>query len=90
MSTTAPTNNLVDTSDHSQHRDVGALAAWSVSSSKPGYGVEQLIQSSLDTLWQSVSSLSLLSRVGSFDDGWESAEAKDRNRILSTSISAKE
>jgi len=45
-------SNLIDNSDHSGQRDIGELAAWSVSSSKPGYGVEQLIDPNLETLWQ--------------------------------------
>lgn len=33
-------------------RDIGALAAWSVSSSKPGFGVEHLSNPDTRTLWQ--------------------------------------
>lgn len=38
--------------DLSQLRDIGALAAWSVSSSKPNYGVEHLSDPNIKTLWQ--------------------------------------
>ncbi|KAM0755117.1 anaphase-promoting complex, subunit 10 [Meredithblackwellia eburnea MCA 4105] len=34
-------------------RDIGSLAAWSVSSSKPGFGVEHLSDPNTKTLWQS-------------------------------------
>ncbi|KAL8290116.1 hypothetical protein RQP46_003055 [Phenoliferia psychrophenolica] len=34
-------------------RDIGSLAAWSVSSSKPGFGVEHLSDPNVRTLWQS-------------------------------------
>ncbi|GAA93921.1 hypothetical protein E5Q_00567 [Mixia osmundae IAM 14324] len=34
-------------------RDVGRFAQWSVSSAKPGYGVQQLLDPSVETLWQS-------------------------------------
>ena len=35
------------------YRDIGSQAHWSLSSTKPGNGVEQLRDSSLDTYWQS-------------------------------------
>ena len=38
---------------HSQYRDVGAEAVWSVSSCKSGNGVAQLRDAQLDTFWQS-------------------------------------
>lgn len=34
-------------------REVGGIATWSLSSSKSGYGVEQLRDNSVDTYWQS-------------------------------------
>jgi len=34
-------------------REIGQLASWSVSSSKPGFGAEQLLDPSILTLWQS-------------------------------------
>ena len=34
-------------------REIGRLAVWSVTSSKPGNGVEYLRDSSVDTYWQS-------------------------------------
>ncbi|XP_066288119.1 anaphase-promoting complex subunit 10-like isoform X1 [Branchiostoma lanceolatum] len=34
-------------------REIGDLAVWSVSSCKPGFGVDQLRDGSLDTYWQS-------------------------------------
>lgn len=33
-------------------REIGALAAWSVTSAKPGNGVELLRDGSTDTYWQ--------------------------------------
>ncbi|ORY91653.1 anaphase-promoting complex, subunit 10/DOC domain-containing protein [Leucosporidium creatinivorum] len=42
-----------EAADLSQLRDIGALAAWSVSSSKPNYGVEHLSDPNIKTLWQS-------------------------------------
>ena len=35
-----------------QVREVGNQATWSLSSCKPGYGVHQLRDGSLDTYWQ--------------------------------------
>jgi hypothetical protein len=35
-------------------RDIGLFAAWSVSSSKPGFEVEQLTDPSTSTFWQYV------------------------------------
>lgn len=32
--------------------EIGPLASWSVSSCKPGFGVEQLVDPALETLWQ--------------------------------------
>lgn len=34
-------------------REVGAQAVWSLSSCKPGFGVEQLRDNSVETYWQS-------------------------------------
>jgi anaphase-promoting complex subunit 10 len=34
-------------------REIGTDAVWSVSSCKPGFGVEQLRDNCLDTYWQS-------------------------------------
>uniref|UniRef100_A0A023FPX9 Anaphase-promoting complex subunit 10 n=1 Tax=Amblyomma cajennense TaxID=34607 RepID=A0A023FPX9_AMBCJ len=34
-------------------REVGAQAVWSLSSCKPGFGVDQLLDNCLDTYWQS-------------------------------------
>jgi anaphase-promoting complex subunit 10 len=39
--------------DHAQRREVGALAVWSVTSAKPGNGVEMLRDENLDSYWQS-------------------------------------
>jgi anaphase-promoting complex subunit 10 len=36
----------------SSMREIGALAAWSVTSAKPGNGVELLRDGSTDTYWQ--------------------------------------
>jgi len=42
-----------DMIDMSNKREIGHLATWSVSSHKPGYGVDKLIDQSLETTWQS-------------------------------------
>ena len=34
-------------------REVGGAATWSLSSCKPGYGVQQLRDGCIDTYWQS-------------------------------------
>ncbi|KAH8916161.1 APC10-domain-containing protein [Atractiella rhizophila] len=39
--------------DLSNKQDIGSLGYWSVSSHKPGYGVENLADPSLETTWQS-------------------------------------
>ncbi|KAI5072287.1 hypothetical protein GOP47_0012393 [Adiantum capillus-veneris] len=39
--------------DESEKREIGKLAVWSVSSAKPGNGVELLRDSNLETYWQS-------------------------------------
>lgn len=39
--------------DDSDKREIGKLAVWSVSSAKPGNGVDLLRDSNLDTFWQS-------------------------------------
>jgi len=41
----------------SDKREIGKHAVWSLSSAKPGFGVEQLRDDNLDTYWQ-------LSRLG--------------------------
>ncbi|GAA5902925.1 hypothetical protein JCM6882_009162 [Rhodosporidiobolus microsporus] len=43
----------MDEPDASGLKDIGSLAAWSVSSSKPGYGVENLRDGTTATIWQS-------------------------------------
>ncbi len=53
--TTPPTNNN-STSHHnidSQVREIGHHAIWSLSTAKPGNGVEQLRDGINDTFWQS-------------------------------------
>ncbi|GBG89609.1 hypothetical protein CBR_g49399 [Chara braunii] len=39
--------------DESDKREIGKLAVWSVTSAKPGNGVELLRDDNLDTYWQS-------------------------------------
>lgn len=39
---------------HTDEVDLGDRAIWSVSSAKPGYGVAQLRDDSINTLWQFV------------------------------------
>lgn len=34
-------------------REIGSLGVWSISSCKPGFGVEQLRDNNLETYWQS-------------------------------------
>eukprot|EP00316_Scyphosphaera_apsteinii_P017369 CAMPEP_0119323508 /NCGR_PEP_ID=MMETSP1333-20130426/60880_1 /TAXON_ID=418940 /ORGANISM="Scyphosphaera apsteinii, Strain RCC1455" /LENGTH=179 /DNA_ID=CAMNT_0007330977 /DNA_START=46 /DNA_END=585 /DNA_ORIENTATION=- len=41
------------TSDNSGEREIGELAVWSLSTAKPGNGVEQLRDDNTDTYWQS-------------------------------------
>lgn len=36
-----------------EEREIGALAVWSLSTAKPGNGVEQLRDDNIDTYWQS-------------------------------------
>jgi anaphase-promoting complex subunit 10 len=38
---------------NSQRREIGDLAVWTLSSAKPGNGVEQLRDDSVSTFWQS-------------------------------------
>mmetsp|Transcript_8707 Transcript_8707/g.11460 ORF Transcript_8707/g.11460 Transcript_8707/m.11460 type:complete len:81 (-) Transcript_8707:341-583(-) len=38
---------------NSQRREIGDLAVWTLSSAKPGNGVEQLRDNSINTFWQS-------------------------------------
>ena len=38
--------------DESEKREIGKLAVWSVSSAKPGNGVDLLRDSNLETYWQ--------------------------------------
>ncbi|KAG5519798.1 hypothetical protein PMAC_000071 [Pneumocystis sp. 'macacae'] len=42
-----------DIENKNDKREIGNLATWTVSSSKPGFGVEQLRNDSIDTFWQS-------------------------------------
>ncbi|KAG5439539.1 hypothetical protein PCANB_002114 [Pneumocystis canis] len=42
-----------DIENKNDKREIGNLAIWTVSSSKPGFGVEQLRNDSVDTFWQS-------------------------------------
>jgi hypothetical protein len=37
---------------NSQRREIGDLAVWTLSSAKPGNGVEQLRDDSVSTFWQ--------------------------------------
>lgn len=48
------TNRSIAPEDTAGLREIGQLASWSVSSSKPGFAVEQLLDPHLDTLWQCV------------------------------------
>ena len=59
-SDTVATNHGQHTMDNGAHggaagqvREVGAAATWSLSSCKPGYGVQSLRDGSTDTYWQS-------------------------------------
>ena len=53
-------NRAIAPEDTAGLREIGQLAAWSVSSSKPGFAVEQLMDPNLDTLWQRVSQCCLV------------------------------
>lgn len=44
---------MEDEEAHSDTREIGKLAVWSVTSAKPGNGVDLLRDSNLDTFWQS-------------------------------------
>jgi len=44
---------ILASSTNAMDRDIGAFASWSVSSSKPGFEVEQLTDPSTSTFWQS-------------------------------------
>lgn len=37
----------------SEEREIGQMAVWSLSTAKPGNGVEQLRDDNIDTYWQS-------------------------------------
>lgn len=41
-----------DIENKNDKREIGNLATWTVSSSKPGFGVEQLRNDNVDTFWQ--------------------------------------
>ncbi len=43
-----------ETSDKSDKQEIGSQAVWSLSSAKPGFGVEQLRDDNLETYWQYV------------------------------------
>jgi hypothetical protein len=47
------TDSGVDSASHSPLRDLSTHAVWSVSTAKPGNGVDQLLDGSDDTYWQS-------------------------------------
>jgi hypothetical protein len=38
----------------SEEREIGAMAVWSLSTAKPGNGVEQLRDDNIETYWQCV------------------------------------
>lgn len=44
---------ISDTSTKNDKQEIGAQAVWSLSSAKPGFGVEQLRDDNIDTYWQS-------------------------------------
>ncbi|XP_028968472.1 anaphase-promoting complex subunit 10 [Galendromus occidentalis] len=53
---TATTTRHVDSADKEfkgEHREVGDQAVWSLSSCKPGFGVDQLRDNNTETYWQS-------------------------------------
>ncbi|KAG5456717.1 MAG: hypothetical protein BJ554DRAFT_3457 [Olpidium bornovanus] len=43
---------VLDASDDTELREIGELGVWTLSSCKPGYGVQQLRDGSTDTYWQ--------------------------------------
>ncbi|XP_072027121.1 anaphase-promoting complex subunit 10-like [Amphiura filiformis] len=51
----ASSNKVIDDADPSKGglREIGSQAVWSLSSCKPGFGVDQLRDDSIDTYWQS-------------------------------------
>lgn len=59
-------------------RDIGLFASWSVSSSKPGFEVEQLVDPTTSTFWQWASTCASKNAAAysSLHPG-----AKDRSRI---------
>jgi anaphase-promoting complex subunit 10 len=48
-----PAATISQTVDASQHKDISDLAVWTISTAKPGNGVEQLRDDNLETYWQS-------------------------------------
>lgn len=49
----APASSTYQNTTNKQHlKELGVLAAWSVTSAKPGNGVELLRDGSTDTYWQ--------------------------------------
>ncbi|KAH9555168.1 hypothetical protein CY35_08G101100 [Sphagnum magellanicum] len=53
VSAAVDTKEDVDKEDDGEKREIGKLAVWSVSSNKPGNGVEMLRDNNLGTYWQS-------------------------------------
>ena len=45
--------SIVAPEGHSQRREIGDLAVWTLSSAKAGNGVDQLRDNSISTFWQS-------------------------------------
>ncbi len=52
VSAAVDTKEDVDKEDDGEKREIGKLAVWSVSSNKPGNGVEMLRDNNLGTYWQ--------------------------------------
>jgi anaphase-promoting complex subunit 10 len=48
----AISDEAAERDDESEKREIGKLAVWSVSSAKPGNGVDLLRDSNLETYWQ--------------------------------------
>lgn len=44
--------NYYDASTARDKQEIGVMAVWSLSSAKPGFGVEQLRDDNIDTYWQ--------------------------------------
>ena len=44
----------MERSESSEEREIGAMAVWSLSTAKPGNGVEQLRDDNIETYWQCV------------------------------------